>query len=81
MSSTPSNVPAPPISTARGGRAERGDDPREQPVALLPLGAGDVERDDRPLAVRRAALELDEASCRSRCGSARRRPTRARTGS
>ncbi|MCK7518695.1 MAG: hypothetical protein MZV64_13730 [Ignavibacteriales bacterium] len=60
------------------GRAERGDDPRQQPVALLPLGTGDVERDDRPFAVRRAALELDERRLGRDAARARRRPTRAR---
>ena len=48
-----------------GRGAEGGEDAGHQAIALLPVGAGDVERDARVGAVRGAALELDQ---RGRCG-------------
>ena len=42
---TPSNSPHPPTSTAPGVGAERVHDAGEEAVALVPVGAGDVEGD------------------------------------
>ena len=46
--------------------AEGGHDARKQPIAFLPVQARDVERDTRPLSVRRLSLELDERLRRRR---------------
>jgi hypothetical protein len=47
-----------------GARAERRHDAGEHLIAFLPVGAGHVERDRRPVAVRRAPLEGDERGLR-----------------
>ena len=47
-----------------GARTERRQHPREDAVAVLPVGAGDVKRDSRAVAVERASLELGVGRCR-----------------
>jgi hypothetical protein len=54
----------PPDRHGVGRRAERRHDRRQQAVALLPVGARQVERDSRALAVGRLPLERDEGGRR-----------------